>query len=114
MGLSIHYQLSVARKLPEEQVRGLLERVAGRARVLGCAQVSPMHRAFSEPVFAGLFVRAGRPQDGRFCHGNRRAKDIPRRGGFDQFGVGRKQIGGVRRDKQDRARVQELRHDGLT
>lgn len=75
MGLTIHYQLSVARKLPEEQVRELLERVAERARALGCADVGPVRSAFSEPVFAGLFVMAGRPQDGRFGH-------IPPRAGW--------------------------------
>ena len=75
MGLTIYYRLSVAKNLSPEVVKELVERAAGYARKIGCAEVGEPMLAFREPVFSQLFVRAGREEDA--CFGQ-----VPARAGW--------------------------------
>jgi len=66
MGLTIHYELSLSRKPDLEIVRELVQRVARYAGTIGCAEVGQPAPAAGNDKSAGLFVQAGRPEEGCF------------------------------------------------
>ena len=66
MGLTINYELSVSENLKVAVVRELTQRVARYAEKIGCAEVGQVRRAAGDHKSAGLFVQAGRPEDGCF------------------------------------------------
>src|SRR3989442_242121 len=66
MGLTIHYQLSVRKRLFSAAVRELAQRTALYARKIGCLEVGEIMRVEADTPFTGLFVRAGREEDGCF------------------------------------------------
>jgi len=68
MGLTIHYKLSVEKKLTVAVVRELAERTARFAQKNGCAEVSDILRADGNMEYAPLFVSVGRPEAGCFGH----------------------------------------------
>lgn len=66
MGLTVHYKLSVEKNLAIAVVRELAERTARFAQKIGCAEISDILRADGDMKCAPLFVRVGKPAEGRF------------------------------------------------
>jgi len=75
MGLTIHYKLSVKKKISSAAARGLVERAARHAKEIGCAEVGEIIRVEPDFPFTSLFVRAGKAED--CCFG-----DVPARDGW--------------------------------
>jgi len=68
MGLTIHYKLSVTKRLASAVVRELADRTALYARKIGCAEAGETLRAISDDKLAPLFVQIGKPEDCCFGH----------------------------------------------
>ena len=66
MGLTIHYTLSVKQDLPVGAIHEMAQRTADYARKIGCAEVSPLISAEENPDEAPLFMRVGKPAEGRY------------------------------------------------
>ena len=68
MGLTIHYKLSVEKKMMAAVASELAERTARFAQKIGCAEVSDILRADGDMEYAPLFVSVGRLEAGCFGH----------------------------------------------
>jgi hypothetical protein len=66
MGLTIHYKLSVEKRLPVAAISELAERAALYAIKIGCVEVKKVARVNADTPFTSLFVRVGREEDCRF------------------------------------------------